>query len=233
MTIAIRRSEDRGAVNMGWLNAKHSFSFGDYYDPDHMGFGTLRVINEDRIEPAQGFGTHGHKDMEIVTYIISGALEHKDNMGNGSVIRSGDVQRMSAGTGVMHSEFNHSDDEQTHLLQIWILPEQTGIAPGWEEKSFSADDKRNRLRLIASRDARDGSLKIHQSLDLYATVLDEGETVVHEIADGHSAWIQVVSGQVTANGEPLRAGDGAAIENTADLEIHAANKSELLLFDMR
>ncbi len=230
--ITVRRAEDRGAVNMGWLNAKHSFSFGNYFDPDHMGFGSLRVINEDRIEPAQGFGTHGHKDMEIVTYMIDGALQHKDNMGNGSVIRGGDVQRMSAGTGVMHSEFNHSADEQAHLLQIWILPEQTGITPGYEEKAFSTNEKRNQLRLIVSRDARESSLKIHQLLDLYATVLDEGAVVAHELLDSHSGWVQVVSGQVRLNGETLNAGDGAAIENVPELKIQATNRSELLLFDM-
>jgi redox-sensitive bicupin YhaK (pirin superfamily) len=217
---------------MGWLNAKHSFSFGSYYDPEHMGFGTLRVINEDRIEPSQGFGTHGHRDMEIVTYMIEGALEHKDNMGNGSVIRAGDVQRMSAGTGVLHSEFNHSDSEQAHLLQIWLLPERTGIAPGWEEKTFSSTDKHNRLRLIASRDARDNSLLIHQALDLYAAVLDEGVSVSHELGDGHSGWIQVVKGQIAVNGEQLNAGDGAAIERTARLDIEGRSDSELLLFDM-
>ena len=230
--IKIRRADDRGAVNMGWLEAKHSFSFGEYYDPDHMGFGTIRVINEDRIEPAQGFGTHGHKDMEIVTYIIEGALEHKDSMGNGSVIRAGDVQRMSAGTGVQHSEFNHSDKDKVHLLQIWLLPERAGITPGWEEKTFSASDKHNRLRLIASRDARDGSLLIHQSLDLHATVLDEDRTVMHELSDGHTAWIQVVSGHIEVNGEQLSAGDGAAIDNTPRLEIQATSDAELLLFDM-
>ncbi len=230
--IQVRRSADRGAVDMGWLNAKHSFSFGDYYDPEHMGFGKLRVINEDRIEPAQGFGTHGHKDMEIVTYMIDGALEHKDSMGNGSVIRSGEVQRMSAGTGVMHSEFNHSGAELAHLLQIWILPERSGITPGWEEKVFSADDKRNRLRLIASRDAREGSLRIHQSLDLYATVLDEGESVAHAFDEDRQGWIQVVNGQISVNDSSLEAGDGAAIENVSELKITAVSDSEFLLFDM-
>jgi len=230
--IVIRRAEDRGAVNMGWLNAKHSFSFGNYFDPEHMGFASLRVINEDRIEPTQGFGTHGHKDMEIITYIIDGALEHKDNMGNGSVIKRGDVQRMSAGTGVMHSEFNHSADEQVHLLQIWILPERAEITPGWEEKTFPASDKRDRLRLIASRDARDGSLKIHQSLDLYASVLNNDAEVAHRFDSDRRGWIQMVSGQVSVNGELLNAGDGAAIEEITELNIQASNESELLLFDM-
>lgn len=230
--IEIRRSADRGAVNMGWLNARHSFSFGSYYDPEHMGFGNLRVINEDRIEPAQGFGTHGHKDMEIVTYMIEGALEHKDNMGNGSVIRAGDVQRMSAGTGVQHSEFNHSSSEKAHLLQIWLLPERAGILPGWEEKTFSKSDKHNKLRLIASRDARDDSLKIHQSVDIYAAVLDEGRGIIHEMADSHTGWIQLVNGNLSVNGEQLAAGDGAAIADTRQLEIQANGESEFLLFDM-
>ena len=230
--IRVRRAEDRGAVNMGWLDARHSFSFGSYYDPEHMGFGVLRVINEDRIEPAQGFGTHGHKDMEIVTYIIEGALEHKDSMGNGSVIREGDVQRMSAGTGVQHSEFNHSKSEKTHLLQIWLLPERSGIEPGWEEKHFSNEDKKNRLKLIASRDARNDSLRIHQSVDLYASVLEKGESLSHALTDGHSAWVQIVRGKLDVNGEQLLAGDGAAIENFSALTIEALEASEFLLFDM-
>ncbi len=230
--ISVRRAEERGAVNMGWLNARHSFSFGNYYDPEHMGFGVLRVINEDRIEPSQGFGTHGHKDMEIVTYIIDGALEHRDSMGNGSVIRRGDVQRMSAGTGVQHSEFNHSDTEQTHLLQIWLLPERSGIEPGWEEKHYSAEEKHNRLKLIGSRDARQNSLRIHQAVDLYASILDEGREVSHEAADGRCCWLQVVSGQLSLNGQSLGAGDGAAVENVSALTIGAQKKSEFLLFDM-
>jgi redox-sensitive bicupin YhaK (pirin superfamily) len=230
--IVIRRAEDRGAVNMGWLDAKHSFSFGNYFDPKHMGFGSLRVINEDRIKPAQGFGTHGHKDMEIITYIIDGALEHKDNMGNGSVITRGDVQRMSAGTGILHSEFNHSADEQVHLLQIWILPERAEITPGWEEKTFPTSDKSNRLRLIASRDARGGSLAIHQSLDLFASILDKGGEVAHRFDRGRRGWIQMVSGQVSVNGKLLNAGDGAAIEDTTELNIQADSDSEFLLFDM-
>jgi redox-sensitive bicupin YhaK (pirin superfamily) len=230
--IETRRSNDRGAVDMGWLNARHSFSFGDYYDPEYMGFGHLRVINEDRIEPAKGFGTHGHKDMEIVTYMIDGALEHKDSMGNGSVIRRGEVQRMSAGTGIMHSEFNHSGDERAHLLQIWILPERSGISPGWEEKLFSSDDKHNRLRLIASRDAREGSLQIHQSLDLYATVLDASKVLTHKLNDHHKGWIQVVTGLLDVNGTRLEDGDGAAIEDVSELQMRAVSNTEFLLFDM-
>jgi redox-sensitive bicupin YhaK (pirin superfamily) len=230
--IAVRRSNDRGAVNMGWLNAKHSFSFGNYYDPDHMGFGSLRVINEDRIEPSQGFGTHGHKDMEIVTYIIEGALEHKDSMGNGSVIRRGDVQRMTAGTGVMHSEFNHSAEVQTHLLQIWLLPEESGLAPGYEDKTFAEADKKNQLRLIVSRDARDGSLQINQDADVFASVLETGVSVTHQLRDGRGAWVQVIRGQVALNSETLNAGDGASVSKSCELEMTALEEAEFLLFDM-
>ena len=230
--IQVRPAAERGIVNHGWLDARHSFSFGSYYDPAHMGFGPLRVINEDRIQPSQGFGTHGHKDMEIITYIIRGALEHKDSMGNGSVIRRHDVQRMTAGTGVMHSEFNHLDDELTHLLQIWLLPESGGLEPGWEEKSFDATDKSNRLCLIASRDARDGSLKVHQDADLYAAILDEGHELEHRFARGRRGWMQIVDGTVIVNGETLTAGDGAAIADVETLDIVARADAEFLLFDM-
>ena len=226
----VRKSAERGAVNMGWLDAKHSFSFGNYYDPEHMGFGQLRVINEDRIQPAQGFGMHGHQDMEIVTYIVDGALEHRDSMGNGSVIRRGEVQRMTAGTGVMHSEFNHSADELTHLLQIWIQPERTGLDPGYEEKAFN--DKKNRLALIASHDARDGSLKIHQDVDLLASELDSGVSVTHHFEDGRRGWLQVVRGSLAVNEVSVEAGDGIAIEATRDLSIVAESNAEFLLFDM-
>jgi redox-sensitive bicupin YhaK (pirin superfamily) len=230
--ISVRHSNERGAVNMGWLDAKHSFSFGSYHDPSHMGFGPLRVINEDRIEPAQGFGMHGHRDMEIVTYIIDGALEHKDSMGNGSVIRRGEVQRMTAGTGVMHSEFNHSDEEQTHLLQIWVLPEQDGLEPGYEEKAFSDDEKRNRLCLIASRDARDGSLKIHQDVDLYGTLVDAGVELSHTLGDDRKGWVQVVRGNVIVNGQSLGTGDGASLSDSGTLSFRAEEDTEMLLFDM-
>jgi redox-sensitive bicupin YhaK (pirin superfamily) len=230
--ITIRQSSDRGAVNMGWLDARHSFSFGSYHDPDHMGFGPLRVINEDRVQPAQGFGMHGHRDMEIITYIIEGALEHKDSMGNGSVIRRGDVQRMTAGTGVMHSEFNHSDEALTHLLQIWILPERNGLEPGYEEKSFDEGAKRNRLLLIASHDARDDSLKIHQDVDLFASILDRDVQVEHAFAEGRKGWIQVVHGQLNVNGTMLSAGDGAALDDAGVVTLSAADDTEFLLFDM-
>ena len=230
--ISVRNSNDRGTVNMGWLRARHSFSFGSYYDPEYMGFGPLRVINEDRIQPSQGFGTHGHQDMEIITYIIDGALEHKDSMGNGSVIRRGDVQRMTAGTGVMHSEFNHLDDGETHLLQIWILPEENGLEPGYEEKAFGEADKKNRLALIAAGDARAGALKIHQDVDLYASLLDAGESLEHEFAAERSGWIQVVRGDIEVNGDRLRSGDGAAIADTRSVSITADEDAEFLLFDM-
>jgi redox-sensitive bicupin YhaK (pirin superfamily) len=230
--ISVRNSNDRGTVNMGWLRARHSFSFGSYYDPEYMGFGPLRVINEDRIQPSQGFGTHGHQDMEIITYIIDGALEHKDSMGNGSVIRRGDVQRMTAGTGVMHSEFNHLDDGETHLLQIWILPEENGLEPGYEEKAFGEADKKNRLALIAAGDARAGALKIHQDVDLYASLLDAGESLEHEFAADRSGWIQVVRGDIEVNGDRLRSGDGAAIADTRSVSITADEDAEFLLFDM-
>ena len=230
--ISIRQSDERGAVNMGWLDARHSFSFGNYYDPAHMGFGPLRVINEDRIQPAEGFGMHGHRDMEIITYIIDGALEHKDSMGNGSVIRPGEVQRMTAGTGVMHSEFNHSDQDITHLLQIWILPERDGLEPGYEEKAFTDADKRNRLLLVASRDAREGSLKIHQDVDLYASVLDARQSLNHRIDADRKGWIQVVRGQLDVDGTTLSSGDGAAFERISDLTVEAVEESEFLLFDM-
>ena len=217
---------------MGWLDAKHSFSFGSYHDPDHMGFGPLRVINEDRIQPGQGFGMHGHKDMEIVTYIIDGALEHRDNMGNGSVIRRGDVQRMSAGTGVMHSEFNHSDADPTHLLQIWVLPERDGIEPGYEERTFDDAGKRNQLRLIASRDARGDSLRIHQDVDLYASILAPDSTLGQALAAGRVGWVQVVSGSLAVNGERLSSGDGASISGVDHIAFEALEEAEFLYFDM-
>ena len=230
--IAVRPANERGAVNMGWLDARHSFSFGSYYDPDHMGFGPLRVINEDRIEPAQGFGMHGHKDMEIVTYMIDGALAHKDSMGNGSVIRRDEVQRMTAGTGVMHSEFNHSEDDRAHLLQIWILPEVDGLDPGYEERAFTRDDKLNRLRLIASRDARAGSILIHRDVDLYASVLEAGQSLSHPLRDCRSAWIQVVNGTLSVNDQLLATGDGAAVTDIRSLDFGTVDGAEFLLFDM-
>jgi len=230
--LTVRQADDRGVANLGWLDSRHTFSFGHYYDPNFMGHGPLRVINEDRVKPGQGFGTHGHRDMEIISYVLDGALEHKDSMGNGSVIRPGDVQRMSAGTGVRHSEFNASQTDPVYFLQIWILPEQDGIEPGYEQKFFSTDDKRGRLRLIGSREGRVGSVTIHQDADLFATVLADGESVRHELARGRKGWVQVARGSVRLNDSQLAAGDGVAVEGPATLELTGASDTEVLLFDM-
>jgi redox-sensitive bicupin YhaK (pirin superfamily) len=225
-------SESRGAADHGWLKAKHTFSFADYHNPEMMGFGPLRVINEDRIDPSQGFGTHPHKDMEIVTYIIEGALEHKDSMGNGSVIQAGDVQRMTAGTGVFHSEFNHSEDQPVHLLQIWILPRKSSLEPGYEQQHFTREDKLNQWRLVASGDGRDASMTVHQAVDLYASVLEADSELVHSFADRHSGYLQIVKGSIAANGEKLDAGDGAAIHERDSLTVTALSDAEVILFDM-
>ncbi len=230
--IDVIRSESRGHADHGWLEARHTFSFAGYHNPAMMGFGHLRVINEDRVAGGQGFGTHPHNDMEIITYMIEGALEHKDSMGNGSVIRPGELQRMSAGTGVLHSEFNASDTEPAHLLQIWVIPESMGIEPGYEQKLFTNDEKRNTLRIVASRDARDGSLGIHQDLDLYASVLEAGETLEHRFAPGRRGFLQLVRGELTVNGAEVRAGDGVALDNEPALTIESTEPAEFLLFDM-
>ena len=230
--LAIRHSQDRGLANFGWLDSRHTFSFGHYYDPNFMGFGPLRVINEDRVQPGRGFDTHGHRDMEIISYVLDGALEHKDSMGNGSVIRPGDVQRMSAGTGVRHSEFNASETEPVHFLQIWILPEKQGLEPGYEQRHFAAGDKRGRLRLVGSRDGREGSVTIHQDADLYATLLDDRDTVTHELAAGRKGWVQVAKGNALLNDEQLGAGDGAAVERPATIRLTGSPEAEILLFDM-
>ena len=230
--IKVRKANERGAVNLGWLDSKHSFSFGDYYDPEHMGFGSLRVINDDTVQPGQGFGTHPHRDMEIISYVIDGALEHKDSMGNGAVMRSGEVQRMTAGTGVTHSEFNHSKEDLVHFLQIWILPDAQSLAPGYEQKNFSVEDKTNRLRLVASRDGADGSVTIHQDMRIYASVLTPGTSLTHSLADGRQAWIQVASGDVTVAGESLSSGDGIAVAEIDSIDVKAGTESEILLFDM-
>jgi redox-sensitive bicupin YhaK (pirin superfamily) len=228
----IRKSKERGHVEHGWLTSNHTFSFADYYDPEHMGFRSLRVINEDWVTPSEGFDTHPHKDMEIVTYIVEGAVKHKDSMGNGSTIRPGEVQRMTAGTGVQHSEFNESDRETLHLLQIWILPEKKGLEPGYEQKAFSESDRRNRLKLVASRDGRDGSVVIHQDAQLYASVLESGAQVEHDLKPGRGAWLQIVKGKLEINGKSLEAGDGAAISDEKSLKISARDRSEFLLFDL-
>jgi redox-sensitive bicupin YhaK (pirin superfamily) len=230
--IQIRRSDERGKADFGWLDSRHTFSFGEYYDPAHMGFRDLRVINEDRVRPGAGFGTHGHRDMEIVSYVLSGNLAHKDSMGNGSVLIAGDVQRMTAGTGVRHSEMNPSLEEPVHFLQIWIQPERQGLEPGYQEANFSEEDKRGRLRRIASGRSDNGALKIHQDVDLYAAVLEPGQGERLELRSGRHAWVQVIRGDVTVNGESLAAGDGAAISDEAAVELRAESDAEVLLFDL-
>ncbi|HZR67847.1 MAG TPA: pirin family protein [Burkholderiales bacterium] len=230
--LEIRKADERGYADHGWLRSFHTFSFADYYDPRHMGFGPLRVINEDRIKPGTGFGTHGHRDMEIISYVLEGALAHKDSMGTGSTIVPGDVQRMSAGTGVMHSEFNHADDAVTHFLQIWIEPNVRGIAPEYEQKHFDAASKRGRLRLVASPDGRDGSVRIHQDASLYAALLDGAERVSHALADGRRAYVHVARGKVTVNGQPLEAGDALKATSTKELVLENGRDAEVLLFDL-
>lgn len=230
--IKIRKADKRGHFDFRWLNTFHTFSFGDYYDPAHMGFRSLRVINEDFVHQGRGFPTHSHRDMEIITYILAGALEHRDSMGNGSMIRPGDVQRMTAGTGVAHSESNPSRTEPVHLLQIWILPNEHGLKPSYEQKLFTDEQKQGRLCLIASEDGRDGSVLIHQDASVYASVLAEKQEVVHEFTPGRHAWLQVARGTVTANGESLEQGDGAAVSGEESLSIIGSSAAEVLLFDL-
>jgi redox-sensitive bicupin YhaK (pirin superfamily) len=228
----IRKAGDRGFADHGWLRSFHSFSFADYYDPEHAGFGPLRVINEDRVTPGHGFGRHGHRDMEIISYVLEGALEHKDSIGTGSVIRPGDVQRMSAGTGVMHSEFNASATEPVHFLQIWIDPAVCGISPGYEEKRFEPREKRGRLRLIASRDGRDASVTIHQDASVYAGLFDGDERAEHRIEAGRRAYVHVVRGQATVNGRALDAGDAAKLSDIEKVTIENGRDAEILFFDL-
>jgi redox-sensitive bicupin YhaK (pirin superfamily) len=230
--LAVRRSDERGVANFGWLHSRHTFSFGHYFDRQHMGHGPLRVINEDRVKPGRGFDTHGHSDMEIISYVLDGALEHRDSMGNGSVIHPGDVQRMTAGTGVRHSEFNASDVDDVHFLQIWIQPERQGLAPGYQQQHFTRDDKLNRLCVVGSRDGRDGSVIIHRDVVLYACLLETGVSVTHEVAAGRKAWLQVLDGRIEVNGEVLARGDGLAVDGEARLEVTGRDSAELLLFDM-
>jgi len=230
--ITIRRSDERGGGDYGWLKTRHSFSFDQYYDPRVMGFRSLRVINEDWVQPGRGFPMHPHRDMEIITYLLEGSLEHKDSMGNGSIIRPGDGQRMSAGTGVRHSEANPSQTDPAHLLQIWILPERRGIEPGYEQKEFPAEEKRGKLRLIASPDGKDGSVTIHQDARLYGSLLGPGQQVQHALGQGRYGWLQVAKGAVELNGKRLQQGDGAAISEQPEVEIKGEEESETLLFDL-
>ena len=229
--ITVRPKDERGVANFGWLDSRHTFSFGHYYDPRHMGFASLRVINEDKVIPAKGFGTHGHQDMEIISYVLSGELAHRDSMGNGSVIRPGDVQRMSAGTGVRHSEFNASDLNPVHFLQIWIMPDQRGLQPSYEERHFDRESRG--LTLIGSRDGRDNSVTIHQDVDLYLASLDKSDRLTYQIDTHRAVWLQVTKGEVKLNQKLLQAGDGAAIIDEAEIAIAGnSSDSEILLFDM-
>jgi len=230
--IAIRKADERGVANFDWLHSKHTFSFGGYYDPAHMGFGPLRVINEDRVVPGAGFPTHGHRDMEIISYVLDGALAHKDSIGTGSVIRPGDVQRMSAGKGISHSEYNHSASEPVHFLQIWIVPAQGGLAPGYEQRHFPAEARTGRLQLIASPDGADGSVTVHQDVRLYATLLGADQGASLELKNGRIAWVQVARGAVEVNGRRLGAGDGAALDGETAVVLDRAADAEVLLFDL-
>lgn len=230
--LAIRKSNERGHANHGWLDSYHTFSFANYHDPNYMSFRSLRVINEDVINPGKGFGTHGHRDMEIVTYVLEGALEHKDSLGTGAVIKPGEVQRMSAGTGIQHSEFNHSQTDSVHLLQIWLLPDTNGLPPSYEQRDFPAAERHGKLRLVAARDARDGAVKIHQDVDLYAAVLDKNSRVSHALKPNRHAWLQVARGSVLLNGLALEKGDGAAVSDETDLVVEATENAEFLLFDL-
>jgi quercetin 2,3-dioxygenase len=236
MTLTIRRADDRGRANFGWLDSRHTFSFGQYHDPKHMGFGSLRVINDDRVAGGGGFPTHPHADMEIISIVLDGALEHRDSLGTGSVIRPGDVQRMSAGTGIRHSEFNASKTDPVHFLQIWIMPAEPGIAPGYEQKTFADADKRGRLRLIGSAEGRDGSVTIHNDVALYGSLLAAGDKVAHTVKPGRKVWLQLASGSIVVNGEALTAGDGAAVTAAGSLDIAGAPTAmapaNILLFDL-
>lgn len=230
--IESRKSNERGVANLGWLDSRHTFSFGHYHDPRHMGFGPLLVINEDKVEPGQGFGTHGHRDMEIISYVLEGELAHKDNMGNGSVLRYGDVQRMSAGTGVMHSEFNHSPDSRVHFLQIWIQPATKGNTPGYEEKHFDVASKKGQLRLIASPDGAHGSVTIHQDARLYAAILEEDDPVSHPLEPGRTAYLHLIRGELTVNGTRLSGGDALKFSGEDVVTASEAKSAEFLLFDL-
>ncbi|GAO37347.1 quercetin 2,3-dioxygenase [Sulfuricella sp. T08] len=230
--IIIRKAQERGHADHGWLNTWHTFSFADYYDPEQMGYSSLRVINDDRVAGGGGFPTHPHRDMEIVTYVLSGALEHKDSMGNGTVIRPGEVQRMSAGTGIRHSEFNASPSEEVHLLQIWIMPDRSGLTPSYEQKFFDDAKKLGKLRLVASPDGSDGSVTIHQDAKLYASLIDPGHPAEHALLPGRRAYLHVARGSASLNGEVLEAGDGARIESESKIRLESNSSAEILLFDL-
>lgn len=230
--MTLRKSERRGHADHGWLDTRHTFSFGDYLDPEHMGFRALRVINEDRVAPGAGFGMHRHRDMEIISYVVSGALEHKDSMGHGAVLRPGEVQRITAGSGIAHSEFNPSTSEPVHFLQIWLLPREAGLAPGYDQRAYPAPERQGRLRLVASLDGRDGSVAIQQDAQMFAALLEPRQSVTHQLAPGRHAWVQLVKGAATVNSLALSAGDGAAVSDEAALIITATKPSELLLFDL-
>lgn len=230
--ITLRPGNERGHANHGWLDSYHTFSFANYYDPNHMGFRHLRVINEDRVEPSAGFGAHSHRDMEILTYVLDGALEHKDSLGTGAVIMPGEAQRMSAGTGITHSEFNHSQTEPVHLLQIWIIPAQQGLPPSYEQRAFPLAEKLGKLRLIAAQDGREGAVTIHQDVDLFTSVLEPGDAVTHNLRSGRHAWLQIARGTATLNGIQLQAGDGVQASEAEKLEINTHTGAELLLFDL-
>ena len=230
--LRIRRGRDRGHFNHGWLDTYHTFSFGDYFDPDQMAFRSLRVMNEDRVQPGQGFGMHGHRDMEIVTYVLSGALEHRDSLGNGSVLRPGELQRMTAGTGIRHSEFNPSASEPVHLYQIWLLPERKGLEPSYDQRPFAAAGRRGKWQLTASPDGRDGSLAIRQDAEIYLAELAPGESLDFALNRGRHAWLQALRGDVQVNGQPLTAGDGAAISEESSLSVRADGAAEVMLFNL-
>jgi len=230
--ITLRRAEDRGHADHGWLNTYHTFSFADYYDPAHMGFRGLRVINEDRVQPGLGFGTHPHRDMEIISYVLEGSLQHRDSMGNGSIIRPGEVQRMSAGTGVTHSEFNASRDELVHFLQIWLRPAERGITPGYEQKAIDRKQQEGRLLLVASPDGREGSVKIHTDARLYAGLFDKGISDELALPKGRHAWVHVARGKARVNGHDLKPGDGAAMSDVPTVQVEGLDKSEVLVFDL-
>lgn len=230
--ITIRPAQERGHANHGWLDSYHTFSFANYYDPAQMGFRSLRVINEDRVTPGKGFGTHGHQDMEILTYVLEGALEHKDSLGTGSIIQPGELQRMSAGTGIAHSEFNHSKSDSVHFLQIWILPETQGLDPSYEQRDFAPQKTPGKLRLVAAKDGREGAVTVHQNMDLYAAVLEAGDRLSYTLQPSRHAWVQIARGGVELNGTQLKAGDGAAISKETDITLEATEDAEILLFDL-